>query len=59
MPSIDMNNQRHQTLRKWSDKLFLGYVNKATSDPQGEAEYNRDLNLHQLNKGMVLERGMT
>jgi hypothetical protein len=32
---------------------------KQHDDPQGEAKYTRDLNLHQLNKRMVLEGDMT
>jgi hypothetical protein len=59
MPSIGMGKPKASNSRKWSDMSFLGWVNKANGDPQGEAKYTRDHNLHQLNKRMVLKGDMT
>jgi hypothetical protein len=59
MPSIDMKKPKASNSRKRSDMSFLGWLIKHYDDPQGEAKYTRDFNLHQLNKRMVLKGDMT
>jgi hypothetical protein len=59
MPSIGMGKPKASNSRKWSDILFLGWVDNSTWRSLRTGELVKVHQLAPINKGMVLEGSMT